>query len=228
LRATLDGQTVASAQLGGASCTDLSSGPEVDLPLDADCPAEVVGVPLPVDLSSVPDGRHLLVVSVTDAAGTTASLINQQIEVLNHPASTTPSVTVSVGTLGGEGSGGSGESAATQNPCADAALSIRLADKPLRVVHGRLVLRRGKRYLYRGRLTCVTNGQRTGAPRNTVVDLRFKVRSHGYNHFGTTTNARGRISVVVACKSTRTIVFSYTSPTGVVTQTSLHVVTRKR
>jgi hypothetical protein len=229
LNASLDGETVASAQLGGASCADLSTGSEIDLPLDAACPPEVVGVPLTVNVANVPDGRHQLTVTVTDAAGTTTALVNQEIEVLNHPPSTTPSVTVSVGTIGGSGgsSSSAGSSASTQNACADAQLSVRLSDRPLRVAHGHLVLRRGKRYLYRGRLTCVVNGQRTGAPRNTVVDLSFKLRHHTRNHFGTTTNAKGQIWVVVACASKRTIVFTYTSPTGVVTKTSLRVVTRR-
>jgi hypothetical protein len=230
LAATLDGQTVASAELGGASCGDLSSGTEIDLPLDAACPAEVVDVPLPVDLANIPDGQHLLVVTVTDAAGTTASLVNQEIEVLNHPALSTPSVTVSVGTAGGIAGGATGSaglSSATQNACASAALSIRLSDKPLRVSHGRLILRLNKRYLYRGRLTCLVNGRRVGAPRNTVVDLSFKVHGHTHNHYGTTTNAKGRIAVVIACSSKRTIVFTYKSPTGVVTKATLRVVTRK-
>ncbi len=228
LSASLDGQTVASSALGGATCANLSAGPGIDLPLNAACPAQVVGVPLTVDLSTVTDGRHLLTVALTDAAGTTATLVNQEIDVINHPAGSTPSVTIKVGTVGDGSTGSGASSTATQNVCEDAALTVRLADRPLRLSHGRLVLKRKKRYHFGGRLTCVTNGHRVGASRNTVVDLSFKVHRHTLDHFGTATDANGRISVDVACASTRTIVFTYTSPTGTVTQASLHVLVRRR
>jgi hypothetical protein len=236
LNASLDGQTVASAQLGGVSCTDLSTGSVIDLPLDADCPSQVVGVPISVNVANVPDGMHLLRVTVTDAAGTTASLVNQEIEVLNHPAPQIPSVTVSIGTAGSSGSTVSaagttnsvGVSTSARTACAGAVLSVRLSDKPLGISHGRLVLRRGKRYRYRGRLTCLVNGRRTGAPRNSVVDVGSKVRDRYYKVLRTKTNAKGQISVAMACSSTRTIVFSYTSSSGGVAEASLRVVTRKR
>lgn len=243
LDASLDGQTVASAQLGGQSCRDLSTGSVVDLPLDADCPSEVAGVPLTADVADVPDGMHLLSVSVTDAAGTTASLVNQEIEVLNHGPSQTPSVTVSVGTAGSggsattgaaggvAGSGGStstaGVLASTHDPCAHAALSVRLSSKPLRVAHGQLVLRRGKRYRYRGQLTCLVKKRRTGAPRNIVVEVGYRIRNRYHKDLRTKTKAGGQISVALASASTRTIVFSYAPPTGPVTKARLRVVIRK-
>jgi hypothetical protein len=243
LTASLGGQTVASAQLGGQSCKDLSPGPVVDLPLDADCPPEVVGVPLAVDLADVPDGMHLLTVTVTDAAGTATSLVNQEIEVLNHPASRTPSVTVSVGTAGSDGSstaggpdGGTGSEgstsaagilAATRSPCAHAAVSVRLSSRPLRIAHGQLVLRRGRRYRYRGQLTCLVEKRRTAAPRNTVVEVGYRRRNRYHEDLRAKTKAKGRFSVALAYTSTRTIVFSYTSPTGAVTRARLRVVIRK-
>ena len=137
---------------------------------------------------------------VTDGAGNTATLVDQQIVVRNapHATGTVASVTVGVGNQGGsesdhpargEGSQGKGKGAENgkgkkkglalkRKRCRAPHLTMRLAKKPLWHTRPRHVpvLWYGHRYPYRGKLTCRSaSGKRFLAPRGTPVDVYFRV-----------------------------------------------------
>ena len=236
--ATLDGQTVASVTFGGASCAPLASGDgEMNLPLGADCPSAVTNVPLTVSTSNVPDGPHQLVVTVTDIAGNATTAVDESIIVRNHI--TVPGSTVLLGVGNGgspakvTGPGGSGvlpSSTTVPAICASPRITAALAGRPLRWAPHRVpVLWRGTRYLFTGRLTCVKNRRRVGAPDGTVGWIesviatreRTKVTAHGrtrvetktkyefVDRTGVATLGNGHFRVLLHPFSTRTIVFFY-------------------
>jgi len=197
--AMVDGQTVATTTFGGANCAPLASGGSVlNLPLDADCPSSVNEVPLTVSTANIPDGKHQLVVTVTDIAGNTTTAVDQTITVLNHLTLPGSTAFLSVGTGGapttttsGSGPGSSGVGPSSTNvpaACPSPRITAVLAGHPLRMSsHGVPVLWQGTRYLFTGRLTCVKNHRLVGVADNTITDIqsviaervRVRVRAHG-------------------------------------------------
>ncbi len=245
---TLDGHTVATASFGGTSCAPLpSNGPGLNLTLSQDCPASVTSVALPVSTDSVPDGPHRLAVTVADIAGNTTTAVDQTIDVLNHPTIGSSFALVSLGSggtpvpvggvggstsgVGGSSTGGAGSSKACRSP----RLSAALIGRPMRISHhGVAVLWQGTRYLFQGRLTCVRNGRRVGAPDNSVVDIdsliatrvtarvrsgrRTRTRTHirlrTVDRTGAATYRHGLFRVLLHPHSTRTIEFRYGAPSS--------------
>src|ERR1022692_3008067 len=114
--------------------------------LSGQCPESVSDVPLSIDVGGA--GSHVLLVTVTDAAGNTGTLLETPIEVLAPVPSGSNTVTVGIsarhggppeptetGGKGGNGGNGgrsevSGSSSSTV--CRSPMLSMRLASRPVR------------------------------------------------------------------------------------------------
>jgi len=233
--AYLDGIPVSTKQYGDAACRELSPGSgQIDLPFGAvaqdDTDAGSVGcsghgtVDLPVNTRAVPNGNHTISVTVRDWAGNTTTLMdNVPTEILNDPYLGTNTATLSIGTSGttipnatnNPPSGGSGGVAgATAQSCRSPRLSFSLSNKPMRISKGVPVLQYGKRYRFNGRLTCVINGKRKSAPKRARVDILNKVGKKTIEKAGTTVRDKGRLTVILSYKSSRTITFRFTNSGG--------------
>jgi hypothetical protein len=216
-QASIDGTLVDTESFGGSDCTDLSpSSAQVDLPLAEDCPS-VATTTLKVDPTTLPDGPHTLVVRVSDAAGnvTTQTKPLESVHIVPGSRFATLSVGTSVPAAQTGGTGGSGGVlGASASSCAKPKLSMLLDQKPLRVSHGVPVLRRGKRYRFRGRLTCVVRGHRVDAPKRTRVDVLNKLGRRTLDKGGALTRTKGRVTVIVTALSTRTLIFRFADASG--------------
>lgn len=218
--ASLDGDSVSSAPLAGAS---------------------VSAAPLPVDTRTVTDGPHQLVVEVTDAAGNTGKLLDQAITVTNATTAEGPTATATIGVSGG-GPGGGGEGEGSPPPgkgqggCRRPKLKMHLARKPLWHTRPRHVpvLRYGRRYPYKGKLTCLAaSGKRVPAAKGTRVVVYYRVwhrsfkRPHSpakyYKLRKIKVRKKGRLKVSLGFRSGRTILFRYHGPSGELAKAKLRL-----
>jgi hypothetical protein len=215
-QASVDGVVVASTDLGGSGCADLSPGnAAVDLPLGGGCPANVEDLQLPVATPMFGDGPHQLWMSVTDAAGNGAVLVDEPIIINNTlPFQQSTAVLTLAGSVVGPGNG---------LACLAPRLSMFLKDKPLKVVKGVPVLRRNGRYRYSGTLTCAVNGRRVHAPAGVVVALRNQIGKRIYKKNGVATRSGGGITVILAYPTSRLLEFRYTSIDGTTRRVRLRV-----
>jgi len=218
---------------GGDDCRDLSpAADQIDMSINADC-AEVSALKLGLDTVNVPDGDYTLTVKVSDWAGNVRES-TQPITVLNTRPVNTPTQTLSIGTTGIQtqgttnpgGSGGVAGASAQQ--CRSPRLSVFLAQKPLRVSRGTPVLKRGKRYRFSGRLTCVVNNRRRSAPKRTRVDILNTVGKKTMEKAGTTIKSSGGLSVIVAYRTSRLITFRFTNSDGQRSQVRIRVRVARR
>jgi hypothetical protein len=232
--AQLDGAPPSFVRLGAGECPEHPSpgGPE---PPPGECPSSVSSVPLALDTRVVADGEHPLRVKVTDGAGNTATLVDRTIVVRNAPPSGLgPIATVTVGVASnspGEGGGGHGGGRPPSPPpgghgrCRRPKLKMRLARKPLWRTrpHHVPVLRYGRFYPYKGRLTCLApSGKRVSAPRGTAVGVYYRVwhlsfkRPKGrvkYVRKATIkVHKEGRLAIKMRFRTGRTILFRYHGP----------------
>jgi hypothetical protein len=250
--AYLDGVAVASGNFGDASCVELSSdSAQIDLPygavgqndnVDTGAPVGCLNrgeLTLLVKTAAVADGpNHTITVTATDWAGNTTKLMdNVKTEVLNHVDLGKSSQELSIGTSGtttpnanaNNNSGGSNSAAGNAaQVCRSPRLSISLAQKPMRISNGQPVLQYGKRYRFNGRLTCVTNGKRKSAPKRARVDITNKIGKKTYEKAGTTVRDKGRLTVILAYKTSRTITFRFTSAGGQRSTVSIKVKVAKK
>jgi hypothetical protein len=217
-QAIVDGVTMDTESFGGSDCTDLSPGSaQVDLPLGEDCPG-VGTAQLAVDATHLLDGPHTLVVRVTDAAGNVTTE-TKPLETV-HIVPGNPSATLTVGTsvpaaqTGGGGGGTGGVLGTSASSCTRPKLSMLLDQKPLRVSRGVPVLARGKRYRFRGTLTCVVRGRRVAAPKRTRVDFLNQLGRRTLDKGGALTRTKGRVTVIVTALSTRTLIFRFVDASG--------------
>lgn len=191
--ASLEGGPTFFVRLGTGSCPE-HPAPASEPPPGAECPESVSLAPLSLDTRSVGDGPRRLRVRVTDGAGNTATLVDQEIVVSNAPPSgdgTTASVTLGVGSAGDSGpsSGGhSGDGASGFGRGSSQALRVRACRAPrlrMRLARPRPqwftrprhvpVLRYGGHYIYKGRLTCKVGRRRVNAPKGTPVNVFSRV-----------------------------------------------------
>ena len=200
--------------------------------INADC-AEVAALKLGLDTVNVPDGDYTLTVKVADWAGNVRES-TQPITVLNTRPINTPTQTLSIGTTGirrraTTNNGGSGGVAgASAQQCRSPRLSVFLAQKPLRVSRSTPVLKRGKRYRFSGRLTCVVNNRRRSAPKRTRIDILNTVGKQTMEKAGTTIKNSGSLSVILAYKSSRLITFRFTNSDGQRSQVRIRVRVARR
>jgi hypothetical protein len=190
------------------------------------CPQEpqagcsVARVWLHVDTQAFPDGPHRLSVTIRDAGDRTFT-IDKDLEVWNHPPTGSPTATLNIGsspdaTPGAANGGGSsgGVEGASATSCGSPRLSMFLGQKPLRVSNGVPVLLKGKRYRFTGRLTCLVGGKRKSAVKGARIDVRNVVRGKTVRKGGATVRGAGRITLILAYPSSRTIEFRYTAGDG--------------
>jgi hypothetical protein len=230
---TTTGLASAQASIGGNTASvslcppPASAGGAVKASFGGECPESVSNVPLSIDVGG--EGSHVLLVTVTDAAGNTTTLVDQTIEVQSPPPPGSNTVTIGIGSGGGppEGGppgGGKGRNggrgkvsgASSSNVCRSPLLSMRFASRPVRYVKFKAqripVLRAGRRYRYSGQLTCLPVGstRRVSAPDGTVVHVLYEVGRRTLTAGrGTMVAHRGRLSALLGFKSARTIVFRY-------------------
>ena len=105
---------------------------------------------------------------------------------------------------------------------------MTLSQKPMRVSRGVAVLQYGKRYRFRGRLTCVINGRRVSAPKRARVDIFNTVGKKTVEKAGTTVRDKGNLTVILSYKSSRLIRFRFTSSTGQRSQVSIRIKVEKK
>ncbi len=227
-RATIDG-----------SASSVSLCPES---LAGKCPETVSDVPLSIGVGG--EGSHELLVTVTDAAGDTATLVEKTIEVLAPvpPGSNTVTIGISgghggppepaeTGWEGGNGGRGEVSGVSSSSVCRSPLLAMRLLSKPLRyakVKQRRIpVLRARRDYTYRGRLTCLLGGRRVSAPTGTVVHVLYKIGRHPARRSdrGTMTVHKGNLRAILGYNytSSRTIVFRYGGVDGELVQVNIPI-----
>jgi hypothetical protein len=244
--ATLDGTTVAVADLGGASCAELSAqDATIDLPAGGACPGSVSGVPLAIDTTRVPDGPHQLRVLLRDAAGNEVTVADEQIMVRNTAVQTSNEavLTLGSGAIGaggvggvvppgagpgagggaGAGAGGGTSGGASAGPaCLKPRLSMMLRSKPLRTFRGIPVLDKRIAYRYTGHLTCQVSGRRVAARTGTVVEILSLVGRHITGDGGTTVR-RGFVSVLLRYGFSRIVRFRHRSVDKSVARVSIRI-----
>jgi hypothetical protein len=197
-------------------------------PPDAGCPPTTGSTTLEVVLNDgVQDGPHRLTVTARDAAGNVATLVDQTVTVANTPPRNTSTVTVNVGSgkiRGPSGSGpGGGPVGPEEESCAAPRLEVFLASRPLRIRKGLPVLAAGRKYRWRGKLTCRIDGKRRAAPRGTVVQLRSIVGGRRVGTRRLEVGRRGRLSVRLALRSSRVLVFRFAGADGDVVRVRVRV-----
>ena len=245
--AQLDGVPPVFVRLGSGSCPEHPS-PGTEPPPGA-CPESVSGVALVLDTRAVADGERPLRLKVTDGAGNTATLVDRTIVVRNAPrtgAGTVATVTIGI-TSGSEGdhpdkSKGKGSEkgkgktlALRRNRCRKPRLRMHLARRPIWYTrpHYVPVLRYGRRYPYRGRLTCMRSGRRVSAPRGTSVGVFYRVWQLSFKRpWGPVVKLRraalrvrkeGRLWLKLGFRSGRTLIFRYRDPGGKLAKAKLRL-----
>jgi hypothetical protein len=212
---------VASKGFGG-DCADLSpASPRADVSLLATCPS-VAPAQLSFDTRPFADGVHTLVIKVFDAAGNETDQ-TRTLEVANHVDLGSATQTLTIGTsVAGPQSGPTGSAiggiggvaGATATSCIKPKLSVALNQKPLRVRHGVPVLKKHRRYRFRGRLTCLVGGRRVSAPKRTRVLRLEKVGKRTVDKGGVLVRGLGRVTFIVPALSSRTLIFRFINSDG--------------
>jgi hypothetical protein len=220
VRAIVDGAPLAQVALDAGCAADLDPAtPTPDAPLRG-CAHQATRVALPLDLSGRPIGTHRLQVRVADAAGNEADVYDGEIAVAGPDPVFTPTVTLKVGDPRPAGSGGTaGGAGSTSAPgtvpqCPRPQLSMALDQRPLRVSHGRPVLRAKARYRFRGRLTCRAQKVRHSAARGVPIEVLNRVGRRTFGVTGATTTTGGRLTMILSYRSSRTLIFRHRSTSG--------------
>jgi hypothetical protein len=231
--AFVDGQAITSAPFGDSSCRDMTPTTEaIDLPfglvaqndqtpktgaLTVGC-ASRGKVALSLDSKHFANAPgHSIKVLVTDLAGNETVAMDNLTDIDNTASTATNEQTLAIGSGGvnvtppatvrpptGEVAG------ATATNCRQPRLSVELAERPLRTVNGVPVLRYAQPYRFTGSLTCVINGRRRAAPKRTTIDIESRVGRRTIEEGGTTSVPSGKVEVILAYTSSRTIVFRFT------------------
>jgi hypothetical protein len=219
-RAILDGAPLATVALDARCAADLDPAtPAPDAPLRG-CAHRATHVALALDLGGQTAGAHRLQVRVADAAGNEADVYDGELAVAGPDPVFTPTVTLKVGdprpAAPGGGSQGAGSPSApgTVPQCPRPQLSMALDQRPLRVSHGRPVLRAKARYRFRGRLTCRAGKVRHSAARGVPVEVLNRVGRRTFGVTGATTATGGRLTMILSYRSSRTLIFRHRSTSG--------------
>jgi hypothetical protein len=234
--AWITGQPVVTGDFPDTDCRDLTPGDAtVDMPLDAKCAfADHAAISVPI--TGLPNGDgYVLNYRVTDWAGNEYTE-SKPLSINVNPYLGTNTQTLSIGTTGttnpnanANNNGGSGGVAgASAQSCRSPRLSFSLSNKPMRISKGVPVLQYGKRYRFNGRLTCVINGKRKSAPKRARVDILNKVGKKTLEKAGTTVRDKGRLTVILSYKSSRTISFRFTNSDGQRSTVSIKIKVEKK
>lgn len=168
---------------------------------------------LSFDSTQYPDGPYVLAATAADSHGHSGAYGPPSFEIWNHRPVPTRSATLTIGsgvpTPPASGGGTGGVAGATAASCSRPRLSVVLDQKPLRIRHGVPVLKRGKRYRFRGRLTCVVHHKRVSAPKRTRIDRLDKVGRRMVHKGGALVRGHGRLTFIVPALSSRTLIFRF-------------------
>ncbi len=187
------------------------------------CPEAVSDIPLSIEVGGA--GSHVLLVTVTDAAGNTGTLLEAPIEVLDPVPPGSNTVTVGISAMHSGPPVEPPEEPPHKHPlkeppvppvCPSPMLEMRLASKPLGYTRkGVPVLRRGRRYRFTGRLTCLHGHRRASAPDGTPVRVLYRVGRRTFKAGrGTMLVRAGSLSGMFKFKSAGTLVFRYSQADG--------------
>jgi hypothetical protein len=215
----------------GLDCvTALDAG--MALPLDNDCQHNS-RKSIKLDSTQWADGPHTLAVKLYDASGRVSDVLKDYATTfVNHPDHGNPSANLQIGSgnttqQNGSGStnnnGSGGVAGESTTSCNSPRLSMELSQKPLKVSKGVPVLVSGKRYRFRGKLTCLVGTHRKSAPAKTAVELFNTIGKRTYRKGGATVRNAGAITMILSYKSSRTLVFRYTNPDGRRSQVKLKI-----
>ncbi len=233
-QAIVDGAPLGQVALDAGCAADLDPAtPTPDVPLRG-CAHQVARVALPLDLSGRSVGTHRLQVRIADAAGNEADVYDGELAVAGPDPVFTPTVTLKVGdprpaAPGGVSHGAGATSAPGTVPqCPRPQLSMALDQRPLRVSHGRAVLRAKGNYRFRGRLTCRAGKVRHSATRGVPVEMLNRVGRRTFGVTGATTTTGGRLTIILSYRSSRTLIFRHRSTSGISQVRILITVVRAR
>jgi len=172
-------------------------------------------------------------VTVADAAGNVTRLVDRPITVLNTLPASNPTVDLEIGggsgprgggpSGSGPGGGVAGDEGTFLRDCRAPRLSMFLAQRPPRTRRGVAYLRKGRAYRFKGRLTCRAGSRRRSAPRGTPIEILSRVRGRTIRKGGATVHRKGRITVLLAYRSARTIVFRYRAANGRTTRVKVKI-----
>jgi hypothetical protein len=225
--ASLGGKVAATTAIGAPGCLPDS------FDVEQGCPATGEGSLL-LDTTEVADGPQRIVITAEDGNGAQTTLVDRDVMVANTLPTWTSTVTIDVGSGspdpdGGGPTGPSGDPSGGGVVCRAPRLSVTLATRPLRFRHGVPVLRKGKRYTFKGRLTCVVDGRRRVAPRGSKLELRQIQRGRTVGRRTLTVGANGQLRVRITARSRRAIVFRFRATGGKLVRVRIPVsVARKR
>lgn len=216
----VDGVLRQTVDLAGAACADIGPArPGVDLAVGVACPKSATPT-LSFDTKTVADGKHRFVVRVTDLSGNVSTILDRDVRIDNSPA---------VNRLpDGSVLGQALPLTADPGRCLVPRLTVRLSQRPVgRTSSGAAIFAKGKRYRFRGTLTCLDKGKRVVAPAGTAVEVLNIVRGRFAAKSGATVRQRGAITWFNPTNySTRTIRFRYVPSTGNAARVNIPIVVR--
>jgi len=165
--------------------------------------------------------------------GNSAPIADQDFEVDNRERPYSPSVHVDLtigsdvpGSPPGRNPGGSGGVlGGSATSCASPKLSMLLAQKPVRVRKGAVVLVRGKKYRFTGRLTCLVRNKRVSAPKRTKIQIFAIVKGRTAPKGTALVGSGGRIVIRLASPSARTLEFRFRNVDGRIARVRIKVQT---
>jgi hypothetical protein len=223
LNLTIDASDTGSG-LASAQVSMDGNTASVSLCSSSPCPEAVSNVPLSIGVGG--SGSHVLLVTVTDAVGNTGTLLEAPIEVLAPVPSVSNTVTVGISAMHEGPPVEPPEEPAHEHPlkeppprvpvCPSPMLEMHLASRPLGYTRkGVPVLRRGRRYRFTGRLTCLHGRHRASAPDGTPVRVLYKVGRRTFTvGRGTMPVHGGSLSAMFAFENAGTIIFRYSQAGG--------------
>jgi hypothetical protein len=219
---------------GGACVNAVETGQP--LPLNNDCLKNYSDPKkgLLFDSTRWPDGKHTATVKIFDVSGNVSQpLTDAPFEITNHPKTCGNPCNENLNIGSGNSSqqngsnngnnGTGGVAGASETSCNSPRLSMELSQRPLKVSKGVPLLVSGKRYRFRGKLTCLVDGKRRSAPVKTAVELLNTIGKHTYRKGGATVRSNGAITLILSYKSSRTLIFRYTNPDGRRSQVKLKI-----
>ncbi len=220
--------------------------------LGSECPESVSDIPLSIGVGG--EGERELLVTVTDTAGKTATLIDQTVDVVGPPLPGSNAITLGVNggfpgppgppheppghePPGHEPPGGEEGPSGKSPSCPSPMLEMHLTSKPLGYTRLHVpVLLAGRRALFRGRLTCLYGHHRVAAPNGTPVQVLYE---HAGCALGlpictsksrepTTFVHKGHLKVRLLIVGPGTVIFRYRPVHGESVQVSLPVAVGRR
>ncbi len=193
----------ATVNTAGGRCVEVNVEPAAnEFGFPQPCPRST-GATWSVDTTKVPDGQHLLTITMWDAGGNATKVVNQAITVDNVPDATpTPRPTATPTPTPTSGTGATGSGALAEQ------LGARLS-----LAAPSTTARWGQKVRVAGRLTTAAGEPLAGAKLEVVEQAAF-TGATGAPAGSVTTDAAGNFAHVATASSSRSITFAYALPGG--------------